>query len=337
MKRTNPEMVEAAMLLHEQLLGNALRRESVYLPNYGWDCIQKLQRQIQMARARGWHAALKRLHEDLSEALSDFRRQLDMPIQQLQTTSRFPRRKATATDIYCDLLALEQEFEDYRLDVDEKKLSITTDIIELEETYLGPFQIRLEWSQVGESHAEYRVIALDPHPARKNEAVTHPHVQDECLCEGEGRAAIAAALVEGRLYDFFLLISQILHTYGRGSAYVELENWYGDPCTDCGDCVDPEDRYCCQSCDSVLCASCAYSCEGCHETYCSECIGTCSDCDSKTCNSCLNDCKECARSVCGGCRETSGLCTCCHEKQEKEDENDETEVDLQPEPVAALA
>jgi hypothetical protein len=337
MKRTNPETVEAAMLLHEQLLGIPPRSEAVYLPVYGWDCIQKLQRQIQMARVRGWHAAMKRLHDDLAEALSNFRRQLDVPLQQLQTTSRVPRRKATVTDLYRDLLALKQEFEDYRIDLDERELSITTDIIELEETYLGPFQIRLEWGRLRETHAEYRVIALDPHPARKNTGVTHPHVQDECLCEGEGRAAIAAALAEGRLFDFFLLVSQVLHTYGRGSAFVELDNWHGEPCSDCGDCVDPDDRYYCQSCDSVLCASCAYSCEGCHETYCSECINSCSVCESKTCNSCLTDCKDCSRSVCDGCRETSGLCSCCHEKQEKEVENDETENDLQSEPVAATA
>ena len=43
-----------------------------------------------------------------------------------------------------------------------------------------------------ETSVEYRVIALDPHPATKSESITHPHVQDERLCEGEGHAAIAA-------------------------------------------------------------------------------------------------------------------------------------------------
>ena len=129
MKRTKSKLVEAAIVLHEQLLGKPPHSEAVYLPTYGWDSIQKLQRRIRMARARGWHAALKRLHDDLANELFDFRRQLDMPLQQLQTTSRVPCRKASVTDTYRDLLALEQEFEEYKLDMDEKELSVTTDAI----------------------------------------------------------------------------------------------------------------------------------------------------------------------------------------------------------------
>jgi hypothetical protein len=335
MKRTKPKTVEAALLLHEQLLGKPPHSEAVYLPTYGWDRIQKVQRQIALARARGWHAARRRLHEDLANELFDFRRQLDMPLQQLQTTSRVPRQKASVTDTYRDLLALEQEFEDYKLDMDKKELSVSTDAIELEETYLGPFEIRLEWDKSRETSVEYRVIALDPHPARKNERVTHPHVQDECLCEGEGRAAIAAALAEGRLYDFFILVCQVLRTYGRGSAFVELDNWEREPCSECGDYVDRDDRFSCQRCHSILCDGCAYTCLSCDESFCSDCIGTCSLCNCKKCYSCLNDCEECSCSVCGDCHEISGLCSRCHDKREKEHENDTTEDDLQPEPVAA--
>jgi len=325
MKRTKPETVKAAIVLHEQLFGKPPHSETVYLPTYGWDRIQKLQRQIRLARDRGWQAARKSLHEDLANELFDFRRQLEMPLQQLQTTSRVPSRKASVTDTYRDVLALEQEFEDYKLDMDKKELSVTTDAIELEEIYLGPFQIRLEWGKPSGTSVEYRVIALDPHPAKKNECVTHPHVQDECLCEGEGRAAIAAALAEGRLYDFFILVSQVLHTYGRGGAYVELDNWEGEPCAECGDYVDPDDRFSCQRCYSVLCTECVYSCQSCDESFCSDCIGTCPVCNCKTCFSCLNECEECSRSVCGDCRETSGLCSRCHDKQEKEREDDTTE------------
>ena len=104
--------------------------------------------------------------------------------------------------------------------------------------YFGPFEIRLDWRQLG-SATPYRVVALDPHPAAKDTDVTHPHVQEEQLCEGEGRSAVRAALAEGRLYDFFLLVSQLLHTYGRGSAYVELDNWDGIPCDDCNAPVRP--------------------------------------------------------------------------------------------------
>lgn len=337
MKRTKPQTVQAAILLHEQLVGKRPRNEAVYLPTHGWDCIQAIQRQIEMARAHGWHAAVKRLHEDLAATLSDFHRQLEISLRQLQTTSRVPCRKASVTDIHRDLLALEDEFDGFKLDLSEKELSVTTDTIVLEGIYLGPFQIRLEWCNIGQASPAYRVIALEPHPATKSDEITHPHVQGERLCEGEGRAAIAAALAEGRFFDFFVLVSQVLHNYGRGSAYVELDNWEGEPCFDCGDYVDPDDRYSCHRCDTVLCAGCAYTCQGCDESFCSDCIGTCARCGCKSCFSCLEDCKDCGQPVCDDCRKTCGLCTRCHEKQEKEHEHDATEDDLQPEPVAATA
>jgi hypothetical protein len=43
----------------------------------------------------------------------------------------------------------------------------------------------------------YRVIAKDAHPAESRENVTHPHVMDEVLCEGDGKHGIRRALSEG--------------------------------------------------------------------------------------------------------------------------------------------
>ena len=176
--------------------------------------------------------------------------------------ARLSAASRSASDIYRDILALDDEFEEVEIDLDEHELSVTTDRIVLEDIDLGPFEIRLDWQRLGASSA-YRVVALDPNPAARSDDVTHPHVQDEQLCEGEGRAAIRAALAEGRLYDFFLLVSQLLHTYGRGSAYVELDDWDGVPCDDCGGSVDEDDRYYCQRCGATLCGSCSVTCQGC--------------------------------------------------------------------------
>ena len=137
MKRTKSKMVEAAIVLHEQLLGKPPHSEAVYLPTYGWDSIQKLQRQIRMARARGWHAALKRLHDDLANELFDFRRQLDMPLQQLQPTSRVPCRKASVTDTYRDLWPSSRSSRNTSSTWTRRNFPFTTDAMELEETYLG--------------------------------------------------------------------------------------------------------------------------------------------------------------------------------------------------------
>ena len=59
------------------------------------------------------------------------------------------------------------------------------------------------------------MIALDPSPAASNSETTHPHVQTNQLCEGDGRSAIRHAMREGRLLDFFVLVRQILQTYAR--------------------------------------------------------------------------------------------------------------------------
>ena len=228
-KRINQETVEAAIMLHEQLVGKQRNADSISLPTYAWASIQNLQRQIDTARQRGWHGAVRRLREDLAFAVSDFRRQLDDMHHKLADANRKPCRSVLAGDIYCDLVALKNEFEKVDIDLEEKELSVTTDSITLDGIFLGPFQIRLEWQHIGQSSQPYRVVALDPHPAAKSDEITHPHVQDERLCEGDGRPAIAAALAEGRLFDFFLLVSQLLHNYGRGSAYVELDHLCGQP------------------------------------------------------------------------------------------------------------
>jgi hypothetical protein len=64
--------------------------------------------------------------------------------------------------------------------------------------------------------------------------VTHPHVCNGQLCEGDGAAPIKAALGSGRLLDFFVLVGQILETYNDASAHVTLDNWEGRSCNDCG-------------------------------------------------------------------------------------------------------
>jgi hypothetical protein len=333
MKRAKQETVQAATALHERLCNKPLRPCAIRLPSCGWLSIQTFQRQIAKAHERGWHGAVRRLNVDLARAFADFCRQLQTSLPDFQAVIRAPKRKTSVSDIYRDLLALEQEFEELSIDLDEKQLSVTTDAIVLEDVYLGPFRIRLDWCDVGNSSQPYRVIAVDPHPAKKGEEYTHPHVQDELLCEGEGRAAIAAALAEGRLHDFFTLVSQLLHNYGHGSAYAELDQWYGDPCSACGGSVDEDDRYFCSRCDAMLCDGCSLACHKCDEGFCSECLSECRVCGNDFCTSCLESCPSCSRNVCDGCQE-NGLCDRCRKKQQEENENDTTENDLQREAAA---
>jgi hypothetical protein len=280
-----------------------------------------MRRQIAVAVARGWQGAARRLGEEMAAAIRRFQVDVEVARQVLETHAK-SRRIVTPSEIYQDLLALQEEFHEVDVDLKERELSVTTESIVLEGIELGRFDIRLEWQRLGDRQP-YRVVARDPNPAQKNDEVTHPHVQSETLCEGEGRTAIQAALGQGRLYDFFLLVSNVLRTYARGSGYVELADWSGITCEDCGTTMSADDSYGCQRCGSQLCEDCQRSCAGCEESHCSGCLSQCPECEMDFCRSCLETCPECHRTVCGGCIE-DGLCLRCQEEQSpKEEENDD--------------
>ena len=246
------------------------------------------------------------------------------------------RSLSSASDIYRDLQALENEFEEVDIDLKEHLLSATTDCIVLEGTYLGAFAIRLDWQRLGCSSQPYRVVALDPHPAAKSNDITHPHVQDEHVCEGDGRSAIRAALAGFRLHDFFLLVSQLLHTYSRGNGYAELDDWEAEPCEECGASLDEDDRYCCQRCGATLCDSCSVSCQDCGDAFCSGCIDKCAGCQGEYCAHHLATCRVCRKQFCGNCLE-AGLCRACHEKQVKKEHEHDSSENARNEPVVAPA
>jgi hypothetical protein len=334
MTPTKKLATQAALLIHGQLAGGKRQNPPIYLAEYTWNKILRIQRQIGLAYQHNWHGAAAQLTRDLADSLEDWRRELANTLQALQV--RPPERQAcSASDIYRDILALESEFEEVDIDLEEHALSVTTDRIVLAGLHLGAFQIRLDWRKLGRPQP-YRVVALDPNPPARRGDITHPHVQDEQLCEGEGRSAIRAALAEGRLLDFFLLVSQVLHTYGRGSAYVELDNWDGVPCADCGNTVSQDDCYNCQRCGATLCDGCSVSCHACGDSYCSECVSRCAACGYDHCSSCLATCPVCRKRVCEECRE-EGLCRACHEKQHHEEHEDDSSEYARNEPIATGA
>jgi hypothetical protein len=334
MTPTNKATMRAAVLIHEQLAGSKSQVMQLYLPEYSWNNIQRIRRHIDLARQRGWHRAASRLTEDLATALENCRHELENALRALQTRLT-DRQASSASDICRDILALHEEFEELDIDLKRHELSVTTDSIVLEGIDFGPFDIRLDWQRLGEPRP-YRVVARDPNPAARDEKVTHPHVQGETLCEGDGRPAIQAALAQCRIYDFYLLVSQTLHTYARGSAYVELDHWSGITCDDCGASMSQDDSYCCQRCGSELCDDCRQLCAGCEESHCSGCLSECAACGHEYCSSCLATCPGCGKRFCKDCRE-EGLCKPCHKKQcNKEHEHDSSE-DARNEPPAAGA
>ncbi len=310
-------MLRATALIHEHLSGRDAQIDSIRLPEDSWQHIQRLKRQAFLAQRRGWQLANKVVHRDLVDSLRQLQYEIDESLRKV-VTRRPARLNSSPAEIFRDLRTMEREFGDVKIDFAEQELSITTDLVVLEEIDLGRFTIRLHCPQICCVTQPYRVVALDPHPAARNSSVTHPHVQDERLCEGDGRAAVASALADGRLHDFFTLVSQILHTYGKGSAFVELDRWDGALCSECGDSMNEDDRYCCQHCDSTLCSSCAVVCHGCRDSYCSDCCRQCAACEEDFCSSCLTICRDCRQRFCSDCLDEE-LCPSCHAKTHERD------------------
>jgi hypothetical protein len=228
-------------------------------------------------------------------------------------------RLAPPGEIVADILALDTEFDDVAIKLDENLLQVRTDPIVLEQTALGRFRIELRWQLIGRERA-YEVIAETPNTPENNDEVTHPHVSGNSLCEGEGKAPIRRALAEGRLLDFFTLVRQVLETYNPGSAYVELSRWNGVACKDCG---------------YVMCGDGYGICDRCEDPLCSDCSAGCSRCDRYVCNGCSTSCEACERTLCESCLQSTDsgrlLCpTCFEETLEESDEDDNSQEDAPP-------
>lgn len=169
-----------------------------------------------------------------------------------------------------ELKHLEQEFDSVDFDRDNNNILVEIEPIELDGIYLGPFRIELNLDKLPEvySVSPYLVVALDPHPAATDEGVTHPHVSNRTLCEGDGAVTIRLALEQGRLVDFFSMIRSILSTYNPDSPYVSLDDWDGQACYSCGYVMSRDDTYYCSFCERDYCSECASYCRNCDETAC---------------------------------------------------------------------
>ena len=232
-------------------------------------------------------------------------------------------------DILADLQQAQEEFEDLKYVEKDGLLAVTTDAIELEGFYLGEFEIRLQigsLSQYKRHSMIYQVVALDPHPAACNDSVTHPHVSDEHMCEGDAGAAIEAALTNGRICDFFHLVTAVLTNYNPNSPYVALADWEGRPCYDCGYTMASDDTHWCSSCEEDFCDECTSYCRRCDETTCSGCLEECTVCGDLICPSCKMSCPECNRLICKNCHEQE-QCPCIQERQEQEQQEQEKDND----------
>lgn len=312
-----------ALAVHDHLAALTANDSLIELPLDEWQRCVDVVRRIRRARLRGWNLAGTALTGDLRYSLPAVEQELAAIRGRLAPSPR-PDYLVRPGTIYCDLIALRREFAALDHDVGDRWLSVTTEPIKLREVYLGAFEIRLAWGRTRDGRPSYRIIARDPHPAAGRENVTHPHVQDEHLCEGEARYAIRAALTQGRLLDFFMLVAAVLRTYNAESPFVELSVWLGSSCSDCGAAVDDDESYSCRRCDGTACSECERVCGGCEMSFCADCIGSCDACRESHCGCSLKPCPGCRSQCCVGCLDEFERCPNCHEQESEESNGIET-------------
>lgn len=283
-----------------------------------------------------WMAASKEVTERIQGRASDLPGTAE-EIQRLATIGL--SNPPSLREILADLDQAQEEFESLHFVPEQKQLVVTTEAIELEEVYLGEFDIQLDLtclSDLGRHASAYRVIAKDPHPPDKDLSVTHPHVNDDTLCEGEGKTAIANALANGRICDFFQLVNGILRTYNPHSPFVSLEDWNGRDCYDCGSTMVEDNYHYCQSCENEFCARCASYCRICDDTTCRSCLTKCSICGDPVCRSCRVSCPDCNSVLCKTCSEER-QCDCVQEEEKSANQPDAAAPSENPPiPVAVM-
>jgi len=330
-----PPLQRLATRIHAQILAAGREPSDGFayaLASLGGRATQLTSIQRRLELCRHHHLALAGLK--VREELVDLLRYLPSEVDSLSRQIPSEVTVLSVGEIVQELQHLEDEFEDWRYEAADKTLAVVTDSIVLEEMNFGSFEIHLVLDNLGRSsrHGTYKVVALDPHRAASNEAVTHPHVSDQHLCEGEASTPIHAALAEGRIGDFFSLVRCVLTTYNPSSPYVAIENWDGTACHDCGYIAGEDDRHYCDSCNHDYCDECFSYCRSCDESYCRSCLEECPACEEPVCSHCLKRCNDCGKPCCESCLE-EGVCPDCKETPEPQGVPD----DHQPQPVAAAS
>lgn len=280
---------------------------TIPLPQRSWMLLELLTRHLSEAGRRGWNAAARSVRRSVHSQMRWLITDLQALVASVDEPDSLPLQ---VRDVYDELFALSAHYQDVVIDLKETKISVTIDRVTLEEIDLGRFQLVWNWSRLAEG-GELTVVALEPNCCTSRTDVSHPHVQDEMLCVGEASGAMGLAADSGRLLDYFEIVECVLRTYNAGSAYVSLSEWYGTPCTGCGDTYDPDDLS---------------SCEQCYESFCACCQTECRACGRVICYSCAVNCAECEESLCRRCRpvrSSQPACPRCLEQKRKDHDADQ--------------
>ena len=308
----HPPLGRLANRIHTQILAARQEPDASFgyaLGQLESDACQIVSIHHRLTLCRQHHLSLARTK--VYEELADLLRLLPGIVEQLSPLIPQNSDILPVAELVKELEHLEDEFPQWRYDPKAGELIVVTEPITLEEMNFGPFEIRLAIDHLGEGggrarHGSYKVVALEPRPASSNEAVTHPHVSDEQLCEGDATTPLRAALAEGRIGDFFILVKCVLETYNSASPYVALDQWEGYSCHECGSTTSEDDTYYCEGCDHDYCSECTSYCRCCDNSRCGSCLENCPSCGKRICSECLLTCDECESRCCKSCLKEIG-------------------------------
>jgi hypothetical protein len=296
-------------------------RPTVTLPHTSWQHVLRLSERWDEAHERGWLCAADHVRDLLQTQLRWVTIELNTAITTLGAAAEDTVR-STARDVYHELVALHEEFDEVEIDLRGTEIVVTTDRIVLEDLDFGPFQIIWSWSP-SPSDQGVKVVAQEPNRPTSRDDMSHPHVLDDILCDGAAQQPLRRALQAGRLCDYFLIIRQVLQTYNPSSAYVGLDDWEGARCNSCDGSFSLDELCRCDECDTRVCEDCAEECAEC---------GACG------CRSCLYLCTKCEQMFYPRCwpRRLSGpvfVCLACDEQAKTKETVDETTPPAAPEPA----
>jgi hypothetical protein len=270
--------LRTAVRLREIYVSRAAQAVEQFLVKRLGDYRQALERTqagLRAAAAQGWLGVASRVRRGLRgltsavrDVVRDTDHRLKQPPQQVAPELR---------DLVAELEQFDDEFGGLQVDLKQKTLRVTTEPIELDEVFLGPFAIQLQWQRLEREASSrcFEVIALDPRPAATKPDVTHPHVSGGSLCAGDATLPIQHALEQGRLADAFCLVRSVLTHYNPSSAHVTLDEWGSQDCHECSGHTHPDDLSACDRCGFDYCAECRGSCAVCGELRCHECLHHC--------------------------------------------------------------
>jgi len=224
--------------------------------------------------------------------------------------------KPTLRDAYQEVKAFLENNPEVVIDFQpaETYLIFRTHDIFLENRDFGRYDIRLELSHLWRVGGEwsYSIIprdrALAECPAEPE--VCHPHVKNRKLCEGEAQTAIASAMANCQVSDFFYLIVDTLDSYDPTNAYAKLGEWDYVICIECGGSFHIDDMYSCTKCDEWVCPGDSAACRECCEVFCASHLTSCGKCIGPLCEDCADACYLCGREMCPSCAD-SYTCALC--------------------------